>query len=693
MVFQVSLDSLDADLKKHAQHLHSILIEVVNEDYDKFLSLSTKLVDLSSLVPELEAPLRAIQAKIQDARSQVEEQASTLQDGLRRRQAVTIARNYLEVAQDATHVMAKIEKFLGDLQTDVNVPQTDEDHETLEGRCRLLDRLASEVGRLQFYFQKGSNLVAVQSLETRKKLASNTLQESLDKTLNIVLDVQNPAAFGILLHAYATLGWNRAAEEVVRRAIICPAVSSAIKNTESRSKIEKKPGTTEATHINFYEILPVIEEAVIVSAGPFLQLALGLSSGASSFDFLGGSVLPEVFRQAEIACPEAYSVGNPELFFLNFNASNRFLQYIENLCGTQEQLHRLHRSAAWIKHAQNWKLSVYFSMKNKVIAGKLEEQLQNLSAGDVAKERNAGFRCEGSVQTWKAILSCFSKEIYIKDLGDKFLRLAVQIVARYSAWIKDLVFRQENKGPDGSGFSDASDNTDRHEAVHNPGEDSLSELLATWQDIKTMSSFLDSEFNAKIIDLLNLQDKPGKRSSEALKALETLIKEAIIGLHETQEDVLQKMSMSLSSRCCEYLKQLRGIVATFRMAQRAAPTRPAQYASNLLTPLKLYLEDESSFLPEDDKKMLAKLVVEKVAENYRQVASETLDTARKTESSLRRLRNRKDTDKPDTDTTENLISTQLLLDINEFEKNAAKCYVDDMDTNDSYIKLKSVIKK
>ena len=74
-------------------------MEVINEDYNDFVSLSTKLVNVDGAVLRMQKPLEELQARLAAARGGVAAQAQALAEGLERRQAVAQARALLELMQ------------------------------------------------------------------------------------------------------------------------------------------------------------------------------------------------------------------------------------------------------------------------------------------------------------------------------------------------------------------------------------------------------------------------------------------------------------------------------------------------------------------------------------------------------------------------------------------------------------------
>lgn len=111
------------------------LFEVINEDYNDFVSLSTKLVDVDAAVDQFQAPLLDVQVQpcqhqlirrmtlqgghtalliwcwmqgsIGKVAASLEAELGTLNEGLQRRQLIAASRALLELMQDTAHVMTK----------------------------------------------------------------------------------------------------------------------------------------------------------------------------------------------------------------------------------------------------------------------------------------------------------------------------------------------------------------------------------------------------------------------------------------------------------------------------------------------------------------------------------------------------------------------------------------------------------
>ena len=140
------LENLSSELDAYLAVLRNRLLEVINEHYADFVSLSSRLVNVDTAVLRMQKPLLEIrvsphislpyqlhmrfalcgqtlgastpvnyclhcifpQDKLLGVRTNVSGALDYLRDGLNRRQDVASVRALLEIMQDAAHVMAKV---------------------------------------------------------------------------------------------------------------------------------------------------------------------------------------------------------------------------------------------------------------------------------------------------------------------------------------------------------------------------------------------------------------------------------------------------------------------------------------------------------------------------------------------------------------------------------------------------------
>ena len=66
------MDTLKGELETYLKDLQGQLVDLVNRDYEKFVSLSTDLVDVESAVEDWEAPIEAFKQEVLATRAAVQ---------------------------------------------------------------------------------------------------------------------------------------------------------------------------------------------------------------------------------------------------------------------------------------------------------------------------------------------------------------------------------------------------------------------------------------------------------------------------------------------------------------------------------------------------------------------------------------------------------------------------------------------
>lgn len=633
---QVPLDTLRGELQAHLDVMHKRLIEVVNEDYDDFVTLSTKLVGVDEAIAAMKPSLLAVREQLTVSQLHVFEQAEILKGGLSKRHTIARARSTLEFMQDAAHAASKVEKLLGELEVFETPSITDD--EQLETRCRLLDRVCGEISRFSFFAAKGEDFLFVKALEPRMSIATEQLQAALDVVMTAVLKRQNSHALSTCLHAYAALGRSSAAAAVVKQEIVAPIVSSSLEAIR----------TGDAPGRSLTDALETLQSAVNRECGAFLSLVLAPSTGGQTFEFLGTSVLSEIDSSvfSHSNSPGTPSPGIPDSFRSSYVASLHLLDSLEEYCTTSRQVSAFRASQGYKDFLKRWNLPAYFSVRMQEIGSSLEHVLGESSVNLLSAE-DGQFKYKITQAVWNALRMCIAPSIFLITIADKFVRLAMQLIGRYTLciqdWLKEFALQVKEGGP------------------------ALLDINVLWEDVGAIKNLISKEY---IPQFILLTQPAGAHAEEAVI---TGIAGGLLQLDNLQQNLLKEIACNLADESARALTQLRGIVATFRMTARNAPTRPSHYASLVLAPLnKMRIDgtfEDPIFLA------VAALVVAMVCEKFAVLANDTLNAVRKTESSLKRLKARK----PEGGITEEqqlsidqLIAMQLELDVKEFGKQASK---------------------
>ncbi|CAN1129922.1 Conserved oligomeric Golgi complex subunit 2 [Linum perenne] len=196
--------------------------------------------------------------------------------------------------------------------------------------------------------------------------------------------------------------------------------------------------------------------------------------------------------------------------------------------------------------------------------------------------------------------------------------------------------------------------------------------LQVIHDIKSLSTEVCGSYLEHIVKLLS------SCSTDVIDLIRQSIVQGGKSLDDLAPLVMKAVIDTLKDKAEEDLKQLKGITATYRMTNKPLPVRHSPYVSGLLRPLKDFLQGEraTTYLSDEARKELLVGTAITITDCYSKLAIELVSLARKTESSLQKIRQgaqrRAGTS---SDVVDNSVSDtdkicmQLFLDIQEYGRN------------------------
>lgn len=674
----VPFDTLRSELESHRAALNHELIDLINRDYADFVNLSTKLVDVDASVVRMRAPLLELRDKIEQYRASVDRSLVALKSGLKQRSEAASAKETLQILLDTFHVVSKVEKLIKELPSvpadwsngDVNMAERNsmsngisaqhfENGTNLrETQSMLLERIASEMNRLKFYIAHAQNLPFIENMEKRIQSASLLLDASLGHCFTDGLEHGDANAIYNCLRAYAAIDNTRSAEEIFRTTIVAPLIqkiiphgTSAVGAGSSRDELEN----------DYRQIKKCIEK----DCKFLLEISSAENSGLHVFDFLANSILKEVLSAIQKGKPGAFSPGRPTEFLKNYKSSLDFLAHLEGYCPSRSAVAKLRAEAVYVEFMKQWNIGVYFSLRFQEIAGALDSALtasslvpiQNVHAG----QRNSHeLTLKQSVTLLESLRSCWREDVLVLSCSDKFLRLSLQLLSRYSSWLSSgLAARKMGNTGSSPGYE---------WAVSAVPDD----FIYIIHDINCLASEVCGDYLGRVLQLLSAC------SADVLDSVKQSILQGGKSLEDLVPLVINAIIEALVEKAVEDLRQLKGITATYRMTNKPLPVRHSPYVSAVLRPLKTLLDGERAtiYLTKEARNELLLGAATEITGRYYELAADLVSVARKTESSLQRIRqgaqrragassdvsdnNVSDTDK---------ICMQLFLDIQEYGRN------------------------
>lgn len=504
----------------------------------------------------------------------------------------------------------------------------------------------------------------IENMVKRIQNASSLLDTSLGHCFIDGLENRDASAIYNCLRAYAAIDNTSSAEEIFRSSIVAPFIQKIIPYGSSGTVGGSSGDDLEQ---DYERIKRHIED----DCKFLLEISSTENSGLHVFSFLANSILKEVLSAIQKGKPGAFSPGRPTEFLKNYKSSLGFLEYLEGYCPSRSAVAKFREEPVYIDFMKQWNTGVYFSLRFQEIAGALDSALMTTTLVPSQKSSNLessqSLVLKQSISLMDCLRSCWRDDVLLLSCSDKFLRLFLQLLSRYSNWLSTGL------GARKAGNAAASSGSEW--AISASPDD----FLYVIHDLNNLVEEVCGDYLAYVLGLFK------SCSPEVLYLLKQSILQGSNSLKVLQPLVINAIVEALVEKSVEDLRQLKGITATFRMTNKPLPVRHSPYVSGVLRSLKVFLEGEraSTYLTTEHRQELLQGAASEITRRYYELASDVVSVARKTESSLQKIRlgaqrragassdvsdnNISDTDK---------ICMQLFLDIQEYGRNLASLGVD-----------------
>jgi conserved oligomeric Golgi complex subunit 2 len=351
----------------------------------------------------------------------------------------------LELIQDATAATVKVESLVQELPSPAATPRTPA---VLLGDAKHLERICSELSRLNFYMSKGSSLPLVAALSSPVSNATSQLNAALRTTFAATLASEEVDAIDAArrcITSCCAIGNIALVHDTVRAVMMRPAIEGAAADTLTALAA----GGVEAPAVAV-ELGPLLQrvkqrlEPLIARLG---EAVADRSEVASSFDILGTCVLADVHALVKTNLPGAFSSAVPAAFHANYAAATSFLQWLAEAVPLAATLHLFQQSPARTAFMKEWNLAVYFSLRFQEIAGVVEEAFHTGPASAVAAKPQS-FALQQSEALFAGLASCRDPTVTFPAVFERFYKLQLQLVLRYAAWVQEagVVWRADGEG-------------------------------------------------------------------------------------------------------------------------------------------------------------------------------------------------------------------------------------------------------
>jgi len=645
----------------------SQLVEVLNDDYDDFIALSTDLADVDGAVAGLRPPLRRLRRALAAAAAAVDAARGDLATALADRDGAVAARRRLKTVRDAVAAADRVDALLASVGAGDDGAATPSSlaSRSLDDTTRALERAAAEVARLTAAAAagaRGAPLVA--ALAPRAEAARAALARALDAALAASLDAGDAGAAVHVMQSFAALGDGDGGAAACRRAAFDSAVVAAL-----------GPAPVEPSKLP--AALTAARAAIEARAGALLRAAADPAAGLSGLPLLPAAVAALADALAT-TCPAAFSPGRPDDFVAGYRAATAFAAGLDAAYGGGGAPTAAAAAASLL--LPRWSLPAYAGLRVRDAAAALEAALADPGvpaavAGGGGDPAPPLLRTRAAAGAASALAAAASPASSLPPVADRFLRLALQASSRYSGWLAggcaDRAAAAESG--DARAAPDAAPATPPP-STHWAATASLPDLLAAAADAGALAAWARGPFAAALAAAAGGGPAAAPATAGAARAVSKF--------EAAEAEALAAAAAVAAAGAAPHLAQLRGVVATFRMTARPAPTSPSPYAAACLGGIGALVGPPAAGgleqLTAPAAAAFAALAVSRVASQFAAVASDVLGALRRTESSLRRLKGRAggvaaaaggptDADK---------IAAQVALDAASFREAAARAGVD-----------------
>lgn len=221
---------------------------------------------------------------------------------------------------------------------------------------------------------------------------------------------------------------------------------------------------------------------------------------------------------------------------------------------------------------------------------------------------------KSSCVLWNSLVRCWHPSVHTTSVSDKFLRFTLQLVARYRWWVNaGLATRKGGSGGGGGGGGEWGLTA------------SSEEFVVLHHDLEAVATAMEGPL---LVGLLPERLGPAV-PGEVKEMVVGSVRESAGGLRGLGAGVAGVVVDVVADKCCEVLRQLNGITATYRMTNKPLPTRHSHYTAAILQPLQAFLEgSRAAVITEEVRTEVIARVTEKVTTRFDDMARDLVTRVR-----------------------------------------------------------------
>lgn len=659
----VPLETLRDDLSTYLKILRSAMIELINKDYADFVNLSTNLVGMDKAIGNLTVPLNELKDEVMTVKMVMDQAIYAVEEKLKQREQIRQKKACLQRLMNIVQSVEKIEILLG-------IPSGG-GRETIQTQLngQLIERVANEFNKLQFYVIKSTGLPLVEQIRPRIANITSTLQISLEGHFLEGLDTGNTEILQQCLRTYTLIDKIQDVENLFRQEKVRPYMEKVI-NEQNVKNLKAM----------FQQILDFIPQHCGILREVTTGGHMGAVESVRGYDFMVNAVWPEVVSNIEARTPSVFAPGNPNTFHEKFLISMKFLDDFEALCGSQASVKRLREHPNYQLFINKWSLPVYYQIRFQEIAGVFETSI--CSAFNKSADQGL-FHLNVTLTLWRCVSRCWDDDVYLAPICHKLWKLSLQLISRYATWLDECYTQKiEKKSSEvehhkmttsvsmpvlpshdrNNGAMDTNGTSEGQTTVATPPV-TLGQILSLLSDVEKFSQQICSLFEKTI------KPKISAACSEKTNDLKESLQECSTGLINKLPRYRKFIVEEITCQCSVHLKQVNDVPRLYRRTNREVPVKPSTYISSAFKPISMFVQEHGDVLGEKQKQEIFEEIFSCLADQYFVVTSDVLLSVKKMEDSLKRLKKVRGTDKGAGSqglTDDDKIRQQIILDIDNY---------------------------
>uniref|UniRef100_A0A3Q3BFU1 Conserved oligomeric Golgi complex subunit 2 n=1 Tax=Kryptolebias marmoratus TaxID=37003 RepID=A0A3Q3BFU1_KRYMA len=606
---QVQLEEMREDLELYYKLLKTAMVELINKDYADFVNLSTNLVGMDKALNQLSVPLGQLREEVMSLRSCVSEVIQAIDNQLSKQEDLQKKKVCVLRLIQVVRSVEKIEKILHS-QNSKESNSLEISSPLLAGQ--ILERIATEFNQLQFHAVQSKGMPLLDKVRPRIAGITSMLQQSLEGLLIEGLQTTNVDMVRHCLRTYATIDKTRDAEALVGQVLVKPYMDQVI----VEEVVKSNPSGLQMMYSRLLEFIPhhcrLLKE---VTGG---AISSDKADTVPGYDFLVNSVWPEMIKGIEEKLAYIFNPGNPDVFYERYSVSMEFVWRFERQCSSQASVKRLRVHPSYTSFNNKWNLPVYFQLRYKEIAGRLEN---TISDGLEAASAGSAYHLQVSEVLWTCLVRCWSDKVYLSPLAHRFWKLTLQLYSRYAKFLDEV-----NSAKQGKPLPSSASSTSSRTSLDEGGSESGSPASLSTKQLVYIAA-----------DIQKLQEQVHTHTS-CLFFNSDALAESKACLSTSAPSLNTRMTQHLTERCCRFLKSASEVPRLYRRTNKDVPVRASAYMDNALQPLHQLLTDSTVLVTPQTAQEWLRVTLSDCTQKYYETISEVLSSVKKMEESLKRLK-------------------------------------------------------